>query len=103
MPSIAAIPPPDAQTLANYTQTVSAQNDVAALDGYPTVQCNGAPYDFPVPMKPEDGASTKIKHVFFIVRENKTFDYIMGAQPGLDGDPDLVLAPGNMDAISFSI
>lgn len=97
--SVAAIAPPDAPTLANYTQTVTAQNAVATLDGYPTVQCNGAPYDFPVPMKPEDGASTKIKHVIFIVRENKTFDYIMGAQPGVDGDPDLVLAPGNMDSI----
>ncbi len=97
--SIAAIPPPDAPTLANYTQSVTAQNVVQALDGYPTVQCNGAPYDFPVPQKPEDGASTKIKHVFFIVRENKTFDYIMGAEPGIDGEADLVLAPNNMDAI----
>ncbi len=97
--TIAAIAPPDAPTLANYTQTVTAQNVVQALDGYPTVQCNGAPYDFPVPQKPEDGASTKIKHVFFIVRENKTFDYVMGAQPNVDGDPTLVLAPGNMDAV----
>jgi DNA-binding beta-propeller fold protein YncE len=97
--SIAAIPAPDAQTLATDTQTVTAQNDVAALDGYPTVDCGGAPYDFPVPLKPEDGASTKIKHVFFIVRENKTFDYVMGGQSNLDGDPSLVLAPGNMDSI----
>ena len=97
--SIEAIAPPDAPTLANYTQTVAAQNAVAAESGYPTVQCNGAPYDFPVPLKPEDGASTKIKHVFFIVRENKTFDYIMGGAAGVDGDPNLVLAPGNMDAI----
>lgn len=97
--SIAAIAPPDAPTLANYTQSVTSENAVSALDGYPTVQCNGAPYDFPVPLKPEDGASALIKHVFFIVRENKTFDYIMGARPGLDGEADLVLAPGNMDDI----
>jgi len=97
--SLAAIPPPDAPTLANYTQSVTAQNDVESLAGYPTVDCGGAPYDFPVPLKPEDGPSTKIKHVFFIVRENKTFDYIMGAQSGVDGDPSLVLAPGNMDLI----
>ncbi len=97
--SIQAITPPDAPTLANYTSTVAAQNNVAALDGYSTVDCKGAPYDFPVPMKPEDGASAKIKHVFFVVRENKTFDYIMGARPGVDGEADLVLAPGNMDSI----
>ncbi len=97
--SVEAIAPPDAQTLATYTQSVTTQNSVTSLDGYPTVQCNGAPYDFPVPLKPEDGPSAKIKHVFFIVRENKTFDYIMGATPNVDGDPNLVLAPGNMDAI----
>ncbi len=97
--SIAAITPPDAGALANYTQSVAAQNGVQTLDGYPTVQCSGAPYDFPVPAKPEDGASSKIKHVFFIVRENKTFDYIMGAQPGVDGEADLVLAPGNMSDV----
>jgi hypothetical protein len=97
--SIQAIPPPDAPTLASYTAAVTTQNNVAGLDGYPTVQCNGAPYDFPVPQQPEDGASTLITHVFFIVRENKTFDYIMGGQPGVDGDPDIVLAPGNMNLI----
>ncbi|HEY2369306.1 MAG TPA: hypothetical protein VGH87_23070, partial [Polyangiaceae bacterium] len=97
--SISAISPPDPTTLAQYTQSVTTQNVVQALDGYPTVNCNGAPYDFPVPQKPEDGASTKIKHVFFIVRENKTFDYIMGAQPGVDGQADLILAPGNQDSI----
>jgi len=97
--TIAAISPPDSPTLANYTQSVTQQNDVAALDGYPTVQCNGAPYDFPVPTDPSTGASALIKHVFFIVRENKTFDYVMGAQPNVDGEADLVLAPGNMDEI----
>ncbi|MGH7281979.1 MAG: YncE family protein, partial [Polyangiaceae bacterium] len=97
--SIQAIDPPDDPTLASDTQTVAAQNDVADMNGYSTVQCNGAPYDFPIPLKPEDGPSTKIQHVFLIVRENKTFDGVMGDRPGIDGDPTLVLAPGNMDAI----
>jgi len=97
--SLQAIAPPDSPTLAADTQAVAAADDVQALDGYPTVQCNGAPYDFPVPLKPEDGASSKIKRVFFVVRENKTFDFIMGQQKGVDGDPNLVLAPGNMDLI----
>jgi hypothetical protein len=50
-----------------------------------------------VPARPEDGASAKIKHVFLIVRENKTFDGIMGDVPGLDGAPGLVMAPGHME------
>jgi hypothetical protein len=97
--SIAAVPMMDAAALAAATKVVDAQNNVAAMSGYSTVECAGAPYDFPISQKPEDGPSQQIKHVFFIVRENKTFDGIMGGQPGVDGKADLVLAPGNMDAI----
>ncbi len=97
--SIAAVPFMDSAALATSTTTVTQQNDVSQVAGYPTVQCNGAPYDFPVPQKPEDGPSTKIKHVFLIIRENKTFDGIMGDRPGVDGQADVVLAPGNMDKI----
>jgi len=31
----------------------------------------------------------RIKHVFFIIRENRTFDETFGDLPGLDGDPSL--------------
>ncbi|MFZ0592432.1 MAG: hypothetical protein WAM39_18385 [Bryobacteraceae bacterium] len=31
----------------------------------------------------------RLKHVFFIIRENRTFDEIFGDLPGLDGDPSL--------------
>jgi len=31
----------------------------------------------------------RLKHVFFIIRENRTFDEIFGDIPGLDGDPSL--------------
>jgi YVTN family beta-propeller protein len=31
----------------------------------------------------------RLKHVFFIIRENRTFDEILGDLPGLDGDPSL--------------
>jgi YVTN family beta-propeller protein len=30
-----------------------------------------------------------IKHVFFIIRENRTFDEVLGDLPGVDGDPSL--------------
>ena len=97
--SLQAIPYPDGPTLTAGAATVAKQNEVGKLAGYSTVDCKGAPYDFPVPVKPEDGASNLIKHVFFIVRENKTYDGIMGDRPGADGDPNLVLAPGKMDDI----
>ncbi|MBI4699636.1 MAG: hypothetical protein HY744_00475 [Deltaproteobacteria bacterium] len=34
-----------------------------------------------------------------MVRENKTYDTVFGDLPGTNGDPHLVLAPGEMDAI----
>jgi hypothetical protein len=34
-----------------------------------------------------------IKHVVFIVRENKTFDALFGDLPGVDGDPSYILSP----------
>jgi YVTN family beta-propeller protein len=35
------------------------------------------------------GPSPKIKHVFYIVRENRTYDQILGDDPRGDGDPKL--------------
>lgn len=97
--SIAAVPFMDTTALATATQLVDAQNMVAKVSGYSTVDCGGAPYDFPISQKPEDGPATKIKHVFFIVRENKTFDGVMAGQPNVDAKADLGLAPGNMDKL----
>ena len=42
------------------------------------------------PLKNPD-AGGKIKHVFYIVRENRTYDQIFGAEPSGDGDPKLEL------------
>ena len=47
------------------------------------------------------GPSTAIQHVFFIVRENKGFDGVLGDIPGANGDPAYLLksAVGDMDDI----
>jgi DNA-binding beta-propeller fold protein YncE len=37
----------------------------------------------------------RIKHVIYIVRENRTFDQILGDLPGVDGDPTLVQFDAN--------
>jgi len=37
------------------------------------------------------GPSSKIEHVFYIVRENRTYDQILGDDPRGDGDPKLTL------------
>ncbi len=97
--SVQAVPFQTASALTATTATFTTQNQVGSLAGYSSVQCNGAPYDFPVPQAVTDGASQQIQYVFFIERENKTFDDIFGDVPGLDGDPALVMSPGNEDRI----
>ncbi|MDQ6696832.1 MAG: YncE family protein, partial [Actinomycetota bacterium] len=44
---------------------------------------------------PDGGPSTQIKHVFYIVRENRTYDQILGSEPRGDGDPSLEVADDN--------
>ena len=53
-----------------------------------------APADTPV-QAPNGGASTKIRHVFYIVRENRTYDQVFGSDPRGDGDPKLELFDDN--------
>lgn len=97
--SLQAVPFMDTTALTAATATHTSNESVQALTGYPTVRCNGAPYDFPIPAKIEDGPSTKIKHVIFIVRENKTFDDLFGDVPGVDGDPKLIMSPTHQNEL----
>lgn len=42
----------------------------------------------PIPMQP--GQASPIKHVFYIIKENRTYDQVFGALPQGNGDPSLV-------------
>ena len=97
--SVQSVPYMDATALAAATATAEGDDDVQGYSGQPTVQCNGAPYDFPIPQKTTDGASPVIKHVVFIERENKTFDCLFGDLPGVDGDKSLLLSPQYQNSI----
>ena len=98
--SIQTLPSPASATLSQLTDAWAKASVPAKLPGAPTVTCpSGAAYDFPVPLTNTDGPSKLIDHVVFIVRENKTYDAVMGDVPGADGDPTLVMAPGRMDQI----
>ena len=48
-----------------------------------------APIDSPIPGRV--GAPSPIKHVFYVVRENRTYDQIFGDIPAGNGDPTLTL------------
>ena len=53
-----------------------------------------APIDSPIE-SPGGGPSAQIKHVFYIVRENRTYDQIFGTDPRGNGDPALELFDDN--------
>ncbi|MDQ1520394.1 MAG: hypothetical protein QOI55_1467, partial [Actinomycetota bacterium] len=53
-----------------------------------------APWDTPV-VGPSGVASRQIKHVFYVVRENRTYDQVFGSEPRGDGDPSLQVVDDN--------
>jgi sugar lactone lactonase YvrE len=97
--SVQAIPFMGSAALAAATTTAEGDANVQSYGGYPTVQCGGAPYDFPVPATNTAGPSPLIQHVFFVERENKTFDALFGDLPGCDGDPSYILSPQYQSSI----
>jgi DNA-binding beta-propeller fold protein YncE len=54
----------------------------------------GAPPGTPV-VGPDGGPSQQIKHVFYIVKENRTYDQLFGSDRRGDGDPSLELFDDN--------
>jgi DNA-binding beta-propeller fold protein YncE len=87
------VPAPSGADLAAGEQVVAKAIAVGALPGYPQVSCPPGVMDFPVPAETGGKPSDAIKHVFFILRENKDFDGIFGDLEGVDGKPELTLKP----------
>jgi len=78
---------PSSDTLAEYTQQV-IENEKRAARFYEGLATDCI---FPVPFR-RGQPSIPIKHVVFIMKENKTFDQILGDLEGdYEVDPDLVL------------
>jgi hypothetical protein len=89
--SIQHIAAPSPADLTAGDAQVHATVAVGAQAGFPQVTCPSGANDFPVPATNTAGPSSAIKHVFFIVRENKTFDSLLADTPGVDGDPTLMM------------
>jgi YVTN family beta-propeller protein len=83
--AVSVLPVPDRVTLADYTRRVLAATPYTdAIKMSPTV-----PVGSPIPRLV--GGSSPIKHVFYIIRENRTYDSILGDLPQGNGDPTLTL------------
>ena len=79
--TLSTIPVPDAAQLAVYTAQVSANDRFGAPPGVPTGSV--------IPSAPGD--STPITHVIYVMKENRTYDQILGDLGKGNGDPSLAI------------
>ena len=77
--TVSVIPVPADAALPPFTARVMANNGLV-----PKAPTRAA--DHPVPELP-GRPSPKVKHVVFIVKENRTFDEVLGDLPGANGEP----------------
>lgn len=84
--SVSSIPYPDTRTLRSYTDTVIALNDLSrALLARETPRSGISPLTVPHRI----GEPSVFKHVLYIIKENRTYDQILGDMPQGKGDPGL--------------
>src|SRR3954466_13787288 len=84
--SISVIPMPTAAALERMTARVRVLTPYS--DARRLAPAN-APAASPIPRRVGD--SSPIKYVFYVIRENRTYDQILGDLPKANGDPSLAL------------
>ena len=91
--SVAVVDLPDSAQLANYTNAV-AENTHLTLAGRPTAAGPSAVQPSRVAPKAvpaRAGDPSPIRHVVYIVKENRTYDQLFGDLQKGNGDPSLVM------------
>ena len=88
--TVSVVPIPNSGTLDTYTTQVFQNNhwDMAenVLSAY-----GGSSSTKPTAIPKRIGDPSKIKHVFLIIRENRTYDQMLGDVEGGNGDPKLAV------------
>jgi YVTN family beta-propeller protein len=84
--SLSIVPSPSVAALAAYTKTVLA---LTPYSDATRLAPASAPGSSPIPGRVGDVSA--IKHVFYVIRENRTYDQILGDLDRGNGDPNLAL------------
>jgi hypothetical protein len=84
--AISVVPTPNDATLARWSLQV---RELTRYSDAHRLEPADAPRASPIPNRV--GASSPIKHVFYVIRENRTYDQILGDLPKANGDPELTL------------
>jgi DNA-binding beta-propeller fold protein YncE len=84
--AVSILPTPDAKALAAFTRTVQRLTPSTE----PASPSRGqVPADSPIPT--QVGGRSPIRYVFYVIRENRTYDQILGDLERGNGDPSLCL------------
>jgi len=84
--ALSVVPRPTEETLARYTKTVV---DLTPYRDATLLSPAGAPAGSPIPAKV--GGHSPVRHVFYVIRENRSYDQVFGDLAGGNGDPTLCL------------
>src|SRR5207247_8337814 len=96
--TVSAVPAPDRTTLAELTRKVYSLTPYS--DAIRLTPAN-IPVGSPIPRTV--GASSPIKHVFYIIRENRTYDQVLGDLPQGNGDQKLAIFGKNITPNALAI
>lgn len=88
--SVSFIPLPDKKALSDYTYRVAENMRLPLIEAGLTGKRPGKG-EVPVPSRP--GEVSPFKHVFYIIKENRTYDQVFGDLPQGKGDPNLCHFP----------
>jgi len=88
--TVSIVPIPNSETLATMTTQVFNNNHWNRTNNIESAS-GGSPSVKPVAIPAKIGDPSLIQHVFLIVRENRTYDQILGDLPQGNGDPSLAV------------
>jgi YVTN family beta-propeller protein len=88
--TVSIVPVPDASTLKEMSQRVFEYNHWDLTKNIDSAS-GGNPHAKPTPIPAKIGDPSLIKHVFMIIRENRTYDQVLGDVPAGNGDPKLAV------------
>jgi YVTN family beta-propeller protein len=88
--TVSIVPVPDSATLATMTMQVFENNHWDLTQNIKSAS-GGSASAKPVAIPDKIGDPSLIKHVFLIIRENRTYDQVLGDVAAGDGDPSLAV------------
>jgi YVTN family beta-propeller protein len=94
--SVAVVPIPNASQLASLTTAVAENTRLRLAGADPDGQRGTAANVRPAAVPTRSGEPSTIEHVVFIIKENRTFDQVLGDVAKGNADPSLVMFGGDV-------